>query len=125
MSRRSLPLLCPQVYTGSGMVTEPCTMCPTGWDHTTRRCTVEMGAEHLPDVDGAPDCPIQSRCRHQHQSDGLCPIRRKGLVCESALVVGGMSDEEAADCDYGFNAITVASPDDLALHDDGPMLGHS
>jgi hypothetical protein len=31
------------------------------------------------------------------------------------LVLGGMTQAQAVDCDYGFHAMVIASPEDLAF----------
>lgn len=90
-----------------------CDRCHVGWDKTTQTCKVPTGAEHLPDEPDIPTCPIQDRCQHQIQRTGPCDVRRKGLVCESALIFSGLSPDEAADHPLGFNAITVASPEEI------------
>jgi hypothetical protein len=41
-------------------------------------------------------------------------VRRKGLVCESALAFNGMPRDEAMEHPLAFNAILVATPEDLA-----------
>jgi len=109
---KKLPVLCPQLYDGIAMLVTTCDRCATGWDAPSKRCRVETGAEHLPD-DVPPECPIADRCQHQLQAgSGLCLVRRKGLVCESALTYSGVLD--VANHPYGFNANVVASPEEVA-----------
>lgn len=110
-----LRVLCAQLYEGSlYMSTTPCTRCRVGWNKAQERCDVDTGSEHLPDSPSIPDCPIQDRCQHQIQTQGPCVVRRKGLICESALVFNGMPREEAMDHPLAFNAVLVAAPEDLA-----------
>lgn len=102
MSKR---LLCPQEYVGvAEMRVTPCDRCSSGWDKRLRRCTIYTGAEGFDDVPEAeiPDCPLKDRCQHNLQ-DGVCVVRRKGLVCESALATV-MTPEEAAAHPLAFNA---------------------
>lgn len=99
MAKR-LPTLCSQMYDGTTMQVETCTRC-CNW---RGRCTVEMGVEHLPLEQPAPDCPIQERCQHSIQENGMCPVRARGLVCVSALVLGGMDYEDAMDHPTSFHA---------------------
>jgi hypothetical protein len=105
-------MLCPQEYQGMAMVAVPCSRCNVGWDGT--KCTVPTGAEHLPDDPKLPTCPIQDRCQHQAQSKEPCVVRRKGLVCESALIAGGLSPYEASDHPLSFHADLMATEEDLA-----------
>ncbi len=86
------------------MRTIACNRCPTGWSKALGRCTIETGAEHLPDETVIPTCPIQDRCQHQIQSATPCIVRQKGLVCESAFIAVGMSEADAADHPLGFHA---------------------
>lgn len=97
------------------MNVNPCNRCRQ-WDKKHSLCSVSTGAEHLPDEPPAkvPDCPIQDRCQHQLQAeDGPCVVRRKGLICESALVYSGLSRDDAMNHPLGFNAEVVASPEEL------------
>jgi hypothetical protein len=90
------------------MQVTPCTRCTSGWDKAAGRCTVEVGVEHLPDEPEAPTCPIQDRCQHQVQaSPDPCIVRRKGMICESALIYAGMPEDEARGHPLGFSAMTV------------------
>lgn len=110
-----LRVLCAQLYEGSLLMrVTPCTRCRVGWNKKQGRCNVDTGAEHLPDDPSIPDCPIQDRCQHQIQSADPCVVRRKGLVCESALVESGLTADEAMDHPLAFNAVLVATPEDLA-----------
>jgi hypothetical protein len=115
MASKRLPVLCPQSYEGTDMRVTPCTRCPVGWDKTAQTCNVEIGCEHLPLVSPAevPACPIVDRCQHQRQSDGPCIVRSRGLVCESALVHGGMSADTAAVHPLSFHAMTVITAEEL------------
>jgi hypothetical protein len=109
--------LCPQEYGPEGMRVTPCTRCNAGWDQASRTCTIPTGAEHLPlePADQIPTCPIQDRCQHQVQLGVIpCPIRARGLICESALIESGLSPEDAASHPLGFNADCVASPEEVA-----------
>lgn len=104
-ARRALPMLCPHHYSGAvWMTVTPCSPCRTGWDRALGRCTIETGAEDLPDAGEVATCPIQDHCQHQAQSEGPCLVRRKGMICESALVEGGMSPDEAIAHPLSFNA---------------------
>ncbi len=112
---RRLPVLCPQEYDGFDMRVTTCDRCPVGWDRASGTCTVTTGAEHLPDVTDAevPSCPMQERCQHQIQAgDKPCTIRRKGLICESALAWSG--EPEPMSHPLGFSAMCVAGEDELA-----------
>lgn len=111
--KRHLELLCPQLYEGVQMLVTTCTQCSTGWDKSTGRCTIDTGAEHLPVAALVPECPIQDRCRHQHQTVGPCAIRLRGMVCESALIYGGMTPDDAMSDALGFSALTVIGEEDL------------
>ncbi len=109
---KRLPVLCPQLYDGIEMKVTICDRCTTGWDVAQKRCSIDSGAEHLPDAD-PPDCPIANRCQHQVQLGSVpCVVRRKGLVCESALTFSGVAN--AHDHPFGFNAYVVASPEEVA-----------
>jgi len=106
---RRLPVLCSQEYLGVEMRTAPCTRCSVGWDRAAGRCSIPMGVEHLPLTAETPECPIADRCQHQIQSGSApCPVRARGLVCESALRAGG--DPRPEDSPIGFNACVVAGP---------------
>lgn len=108
--------LCPQEYSDDMRVT-PCDRCAAGWDKRLKRCTVPTGAEHFPLVPAAeiPACPIQDRCQHQVQLGAEpCPIRARGMVCESALVFDGMDPSDAFNHPLAFNATVVASPEEWA-----------
>lgn len=110
--------LCPQEYTGIRMNVTPCRRC-SNWDKQANLCGVTTGAEHLPDEppDQIPVCPIQDHCQHQLQTPtGPCVVRSKGLVCESALISGGMSRDDAIEHPLAFSAIVVATPEDIADH---------
>lgn len=101
------------MYEGITMVVVGCSRCEY-WEGT--RCSVNTGAEHLPDVAATeiPACPLETRCQHQLQASPLpCVIRSKGMVCESALVHAGMSRSKAMDHPLSFHAHTVASPEEL------------
>lgn len=109
---RRLPTLCPQTYDGTSMIVTPCTRC-VNWKRSG--CAVPTGAEHLPDAAAGaiPDCPLADRCQHQLQVDPRpCTVRRKGLVCESALRAGGMIDPE--NHPLAFHAMVVADAEELA-----------
>lgn len=108
--------LCPQEYDGLEMKVTPCSRCRVGWDKLLRRCVVPTGAEHFPLVEASeiPTCPIQDRCQHQVQRQEPCPIRARGMICESALVVSGLSAADAFDHSLSFNATVVASPEEWA-----------
>ena len=100
-----LPVLCAQEYDGLSMRVTACGRCQVGWDHSLGRCSVDMGVEHLPLTDEpGPPCPIESRCQHALQAEGLCPVRARGLVCVSALVEAGWSEAEAHDHPDSFHA---------------------
>lgn len=106
-----LRVLCPQEYEGvDNMNVTACTRCHVGWNEATRTCTIETGAEHLEPVDEPPSCPIADRCQHQLQSTSPCVVRSKGLVCESALVFGGMNRDEASGHPLSFNACMMDAP---------------
>jgi hypothetical protein len=101
---RRLPVLCPQEYLGTSMNVVLCTRCPSGWSKTEQRCIIPTGVEHLEESSAVPSCPIQDRCQHQLQSTKPCVVRSRGLICESALIAGGMSQNEAMDHPLGFHA---------------------
>lgn len=103
--------LCPQEYDGMTMYVTPCDRCKAGWNKRLRRCNIETGAEHLTDSKNIPTCPIQDRCQHQVQETGPCLVRRKGLICESALVAGGLSEEDAAAHPLSFHAYMMIDPE--------------
>ena len=108
-----LPVLCPQLYVGTEMRAVGCTKCDVGWDDTAGECRVEMGCEHLPLAASIPVCPLAARCRHDLQcAPAPCPVRARGMVCESALVYGGLSPEAAFAHPNSFSAITVAGVED-------------
>lgn len=99
--------LCPQSYDANGMHVTNCTRCAGGWSRKLRACVVDTGSEHLPLVQlvDVPDCPLAARCQHQIQRGSRpCPVRARGMVCESALVAGGMTKEEAQADPRSFNA---------------------
>lgn len=107
MSKR-LPVLCPQEYSGvAEMNVTPCTRCSTGWDKASGRCTIYMGCEELPLVDASevPECPIQDECQHHHQNEGPCPVRARGMICESALARAGVQDP--SEHPLAFNAMMM------------------
>lgn len=109
--------LCPQEYSDiAAMRATPCTRCSVGWNAALRQCTIATGAEHFPLVPAAevPSCPLEDRCQHQVQRVEPCPIRARGMICESALLVGGMTESEAADHPLAFNADVAASPEEWA-----------
>ncbi len=95
----------------------PCIACPSGWNRKTKKCTVPTGAEHFPLVAAAeiPTCPIQDRCQHQVQR-GVepCPVRARGLICESAFTATGMDPSEAFNHPLAFNAMVAATPEEWA-----------
>lgn len=103
---RKLPVLCPQEYAGMEMRVTVCDRCHVGWDAKNKRCKVDTGAEHLPDEAVVPECPIQDRCQHNLQA-APCMVRRKGLICESALIESGMSPTDAADHPLSFHAMMM------------------
>jgi hypothetical protein len=108
--------LCPQLYEQGDMRAVPCSRCTVGWDSKKKACTIESGAEHFPLVPEVkiPTCPIQDRCQHQVQSDGPCVIRSRGMVCESALVEGGMTPDEAMSDPTSFNADFMMTAEEWA-----------
>jgi hypothetical protein len=112
---RKLPILCPQEYDGMRMVAVRCDRCATGWDKKLGRCTIPTGVEHFKDQPNPPTCPIQDRCQHQIQAEGPCAVRKKGFICESALIEGGLSPGEAADHPLSFHADMMADPEDLPV----------
>lgn len=97
-----LPILCPQEYTAKGMSVIVCDHC-SNWSGSA--CGVFMGVERDPVVAGPwPDCPISERCQHQIQrGDRPCKVRERGMVCESAMVFGGMDEDDAAQHPLAFN----------------------
>jgi hypothetical protein len=81
--------ICPQEYHGVTMVTATCTRC-SNWNKEDKACTVYIGVEHLRKVRQAkiPTCPIADRCQHQLQAGAEpCPVRARGLLCESVVGV--------------------------------------
>jgi hypothetical protein len=71
----------------------------------TKRCDVYVGVEHreLVPPSQVRQCPIQADCQHQQQAGtGLCAVRARGMICESALVKAGV--EDAWSLDYAFHA---------------------
>lgn len=106
--------MCPQGYLGTEMFASPCDRCSVGWNAKRNRCTVPSGAEHFPRVptEEIPSCPLQDQCQHQLQSTSPCAVRSRGLICESALVFGGMDPIEAGRHPLGFNAMVCASPEE-------------
>ncbi|APU88990.1 hypothetical protein Rctr197k_195 [Virus Rctr197k] len=109
---KRLQVLCPQSYEGVTMKVVPCRRCHN-WAGT--HCVVETGCEHLPEVpqNEVPTCPIQDRCQHQIQAgDSPCVVRARGMVCESALVMDGMTEDQAMMAEVGFSAITVCPPEE-------------
>ena len=107
---------CPQNYGGEGMRVKPCTRCSGGWNWTASVCEVETGAEHLPLTVDVPDCPIQARCQHQIQAGvSPCPVRARGMVCESALIESGMPPETAASYPTAFNAEFVITVEEFNM----------
>jgi hypothetical protein len=114
--KRSLPVLCPQEYHGIDMRAVTCSRCANGWNNAEKRCTILTGAEHLDDepTEEVPDCPIQDRCQHQIQTKTPCVVRRKGLICESALIESGLTPDEAANHERSFNADLVVTPEEYA-----------
>ena len=113
MSRQLQVVLCPQTYDGMDMCVEPCTRCQIGWDTATRACTLEMGVEHLPLVGSGevPACPMAGQCQHQLQRPDPCPVRARGMVCESALRWAG--DPNPENHPLAFHAMVVLSPEDM------------
>ena len=101
-------LLCPQEYSGMTMKVTPCDRCSVGWDKKLQKCKVDTGAEHLRSSKQIPACPIQDRCQHQVQSTSPCIVRSKGLICESALIEGGMSPDAAMSHPLSFHADMMA-----------------
>lgn len=96
----------------------PCTRCAS-FDRKLRACTVATGSEHFPLVPESevPTCPIQDRCQHQVQRGSTpCPVRARGLICESALLMTGMSESDAFNHPLSFNADVAASPEEWAEH---------
>lgn len=113
---KKLQVLCPQEYEASTMKVTSCSRCQQ-WDNVRTCCSAETGAEHLPEEqpEKMPNCPIQSRCQHQIQTpDGPCVVRRKGLICEAALVYSGMSRHDAMGHPLSFHADLVATPEEIA-----------
>jgi len=115
---KKLQVLCPQEYEGSTLMNVvPCKRCQH-WVKPLSRCSVDTGAEHLPDEppEKVPTCPIQDRCQHQIQAPigEPCVVRKKGCICESALIYSGLSRADAMSHDLGFNAGMVASPKEIA-----------
>lgn len=105
MAKR-LPLLCPQEYEDvADMHVTPCNRCTGGWDTKLGRCAIYTGAEEFEDEPGDPPrCPISERCQHHVQAvGGLCVVRRKGMVCESALALE-LGVEAAREHPLAFNA---------------------
>lgn len=111
---KRLPVLCPQAYEGITMLAVPCSRCADGWDRASMSCKIPTGIEHLPLVSNPPDCPIANRCQHQRQLLEPCPVRARGMVCESALRLAGDPRAESS----GFNAYVVASPEEVATWND-------
>jgi len=104
---RKLRVLCPQEYEGMDMRVTPCTRCDSGWNPATGRCDIYVGVEHreLVPPSQVRQCPIQDKCQHQIQaSAGLCAVRARGMICESALTLAGVADVWALD--YAFHAST-------------------
>jgi hypothetical protein len=111
-SRKSLPVLCPQLYDGMTMKVVGCARCHN-WVESEKACHVEMGVEHLPLVSPCdiPACPMANQCQHQIQSPDPCPVRARGLICESALRRAGVPEPE--DHPLSFHADFVATVEDL------------
>jgi hypothetical protein len=111
---KKLPILCPQEYVGVEMRVTACTRCRSGWNRQTKTCRVETGIEHMPLVQPSevPECPMSERCQHQRQlaAPTPCPVRARGMICESALAWAG--DPDPANHPLGFNAYVIASTDD-------------
>ena len=108
-------LLCPQMYEGIDMRVTACTQCSVGW--RDNRCRITMGCEHLPLVRPSvvPRCPMQHECRHQAQNGDMpCPVRARGMICESALRRAGVPDPESHR--LSFHAATVATPEDIEYY---------
>jgi len=108
--------LCPQAYLGAEMRAVPCTKC-SNFDTKLKACTVTTGSEHFPLVPEVeiPTCPLQDVCQHQVQRGATpCPVRARGLVCESAFIAAGMSESEAFNHPLAFNADVCASPEEWA-----------
>lgn len=109
-------ILCPQNYLPDGMRAKTCTRCTGGWNRAASACQIETGAEHLLLAQSVPDCPIQDRCQHQIQAGASpCPVRARGMVCESALIEGGMSLEAAASYPTAFNAEFVITVEEFNM----------
>lgn len=100
-------VLCPQSYSGMEMEVVPCDKCSVGWNEAKNRCTAETGVppkwRRVP-ADQVPTCPIQKHCRHQMQEQGPCIVRSVGLICESALILDGLSSAEAMMHPLSFHA---------------------
>lgn len=108
--------LCPQQYGVDGMRVKTCTRCTSGWNRKVSACEIATGAEYLPLAPDVPDCPIQDRCQYQIQAGSVpCAVRARGMICESALMEGGLSPNEAFDHPLGFSAETVISADELSM----------
>lgn len=117
--------VCPQEYDGADMRVVPCTRCSIGWNQGMQKCVAPMGIEHLPLETEIPDCPIQDRCQHQVQRGAEpCPVRARGMICESALVESGMDPSEAFNHPLAFNVDTVATPEEWAETLVGMEAGH-
>jgi hypothetical protein len=57
---------------------------------------------------------MSNECQHQIQAlPDPCPVRARGMVCESALIRAGT--ENAADLDYSFHA--MMDSDDDVIHE--------
>jgi hypothetical protein len=108
--------LCPQEYIGADMQASPCTRCTSGWNKRLKQCSIPTGVEHFPLVPDAevPTCPIQDRCQHQVQRSEPCPVRARGMVCESAFTETGMDPSEAFNHPLAFNAMVAATPEEWA-----------
>lgn len=81
--------ICPQGYDGIKMFISTCTRC-CNWNKVDKACHVYVGVEHLRQVRRAkiPDCPAADRCQHQLQLGAKpCPVRARGLLCESVVGV--------------------------------------
>lgn len=85
--------LCPQAYHGTKMLVVPCEQCSSGWNG--KKCLIPSGVENWDKYsDNIPDCPIAGICQHQVQRRKPCPVRQKGMVCQSALEYADLPQED-------------------------------
>lgn len=96
--------MCPQLYEGFRMLVKACDHC-SNWAGAA--CAVVTGCEHLAvvPVQDRPACPLSAVCQHELQSPGGCAVRRRGLVCVSALVHEGMDYDAAMEKEWSFHAM--------------------